>query len=121
MITLICGLPNSGKTTLSKQYKNAIHLDDYPFGFVECNEVVRETDGDICVEGVYNTIKRRLQFLESVKDRTDKKVCIWVKTPIDVCIARENRNRTKAVVESQAKSFEPPTLDEGWDEIIIMR
>lgn len=126
MLTLICGLPNAGKTTYSKRYLSVIHFDNITYKsaddhFQRCNSIAAEMEGDVCVEGVYNTRKRRQQLLEAVRPKQDKCVCVWVDTPKWTCIARENRGRSPSLVISQAKDFEPPTPDEGWDEIIIVR
>ena len=76
----------------------------------------------MCVEGVYNTIKERKTLLDSVKHQ-DKKICIWLDTPLEECIEREKnyRKRPIGIVHAHYRSFEPPTLDEGWDEIIVIK
>ena len=55
-ITLICGLPNAGKTTYSRQFENVIHLDDFrknhligDLCFQDCKDIVLNNDGDICI------------------------------------------------------------------------
>ena len=119
MVTLVCGLPNAGKTCYVGH--GGLHLDDFQFGYVECNEAVASSKKDICVEGLYGTIKRRMQLLSMV--RGEKTVCVWLDTPVEVCIERERngRKRGDSFVLHHAKMFEPPSLDEGWDEIIIIR
>lgn len=125
-MTLICGIPNAGKTTFSAQYGSVIHFDRIPHKnvneqFKRCNELAAQSNGDVCVEGVYNRRKRRLELLEAVKDKQGKRICIWLDTPIEICLKRENRGRPSFIISDNAKIFEPPTLDEGWDEIIIVR
>ena len=100
-----------------------VHFDDIQHRtsediFRNCAEIVRNAPDDIIVEGVYGTRKRRAELLRASHG---KKVCIWLDTPVDVCIARENRNRPTAIITIHAHRFEPPTLDEGWDEIRIVR
>lgn len=126
MIILICGLPNAGKTTYSKNYSNVIHLDDFlekaksPRSLYNlCNEAAAASENkDVCVQGVYALRKQRINLLDLVKDKQDKKICIWIDTPIQICKQRENRNRSEEFVESFQKFFKPPTFDQGWDEII---
>ena len=114
---LIIGYPNAGKTTYSAQFDNVLHLDDFPPSkFLNCNEAVKQADGEVVVEGIYNLRCRRKKLLEAVK-KDEKKVCIWLNTPIEECIKRENRGRPRQVVIGP---FQPPTLDEGWDEIIVV-
>ena len=124
MITLICGLPNAGKTTYSQRYDNVIHFDDCPLPRNEIFESkVAQSQGDVYAEGICNSKKSRGMFLKAIAHRTDKKVCIWIDTPLKVCLEREKayRKRPLSMVEQHAKRFEPPTLDEGWDEIIIVK
>ena len=121
MITLICGLPNAGKTTYSNQFENVIHLDDCPRPRRENFErLAAETDGDVYAEGVCNSRRNRRRFLNAISKRTDKKVCIWIDTPLEVCLEREAafRKRSASMVRQHANRLEPPSLDEGWDEII---
>lgn len=127
MLTLICGIPNAGKTTYSSQHINVIHLDDgrsphLNERFKECNETASEMQGDVCVEGVYNSAKCRKQLLEACKHQ-DRKVCIWLDTSPEECKRREReyRKRPVGIVDAHYKSLEPPTLDEGWDEIIVIK
>lgn len=124
MLTLICGLPNAGKTTYSSKYDTVIHFDDIPRKggqFENCNKRASEVKGDVCVEGVYNSARRRKQLLEACKHQ-DRKVCIWIDTPLEECIRREceYRKRPIGMVHAHRKSFEPPTLEEGWDEVIVI-
>lgn len=122
MLTLICGIPNAGKTTYSLRYDNVIHFDDVTRKggqFENCNRMASEVDGDVVVEGVYNSVKRRKQLLEACKHQ-DKKICIWLDTEVDECVEREKnyRKRPISLVHAHHRSLEPPTLDEGWDEVI---
>lgn len=117
MVTLICGLSNSGKTTFSEQYGNVIHLDDYGR---RINEVVSEATGDIVVEGVFVLRHMRKKLLESYRG-TGRKVCIWLDVSPDVCEAREDRGRPTALIWNCYNALEPPTYEEGWDEIIAIR
>lgn len=116
-MTLICGLPNAGKTTYSQRYQNVIHLDDFPRNkFLNCNAFV-STQDDCVVEGIYNLRCRRLRLLESYHGSAPR-ICIWIDTPLEERLKRETRGRPSSVINS---GFQPPTLDEGWDEIIIVR
>lgn len=116
-MTLICGLPNAGKTTFSGRYSKVLHLDDFPPSkFLNCNEAVRQSEDDVVVEGIYNIRCRRERLLEVAKGR---KVCIWIDTPLEECLRREGKS--EHVVRVGAEMFQPPTYDEGWDEIIIIR
>lgn len=119
MLTLICGLPNAGKTTFSKRYDNVIHLDDVkPQGKAPTkviHDLVAE-QGDVCVEGTYLVARQRRELAKAYNG--ERKVCIWLDTPYEECIARENRGRSNALFRFGQQAFEPPTISEGWDEII---
>ena len=118
-MTLIIGLSNAGKTTYSQKYDNVLHLDDFPFNkFLNCNEAVRKSDGNVVVEGIYNLRCRRKKLLEAVKGKPCKNICIWLNTPLEECLKRDGRS--EEIVMQGYRMFQPPTLDEGWDEIIVI-
>lgn len=117
MLLLICGYPNAGKTTYSQKFDNVIHLDDYKHPSKICKEVSTMTN--VVVEGIYLTNKMRVQLLSAYQGKYKK--CIFLDVPLSECIKRETRGRKSFVFENFAKSFEPPTLDEGWDEIVIIK
>ena len=118
---LIIGIPNSGKTTYSARFDNVIHFDD-----VWSRDIYHfladkvKANNDICIEGVFEKAKNRKLLVEQSKC---KNICIWLDTPIDICLERERmgRKRSEHLVIWANEDFEPPTLDEGWDEIIIIR
>lgn len=115
MLTLICGIPNAGKTTYSQKFNNVIHFDDVQKTSVVCEMVAKEDD--VCVEGAFLDSRRRRKIAEAYKG---KKVCIWLNTPLAECIARENRGRQNGLFRICADGFDPPTYYEGWDEIVII-
>lgn len=111
MLTLICGLSRSGKTTYSKQYENVVHLDEVGFDYERCKEFVN--NGEVVIEGVYNKISQRKSLLSVYHGEATK--CIWLNTPLEVRKTRKGYSTHSNIF------FEPPTLNEGWDEIIIIR
>lgn len=122
MLTLICGVPNAGKTTYSQRYSNVIHLDDIRSRDKSVTKVIEDMvseQEDVCVEGTYLAARQRRGLPAAYKG--GRKVCIWLDTPLDVCIARENRGRRNGLHIMCAQAIQPPTLDEGWDEIIVVK
>lgn len=112
MLTLICGLSRAGKTTYSKQFEDRIkvlHLDRLGY-----KEVARRINryADVVVEGIYNTRSVRKYLLHSYNG--DKARCIWLNTPTEI---RKTRNGYSPKTDIP---FEPPTEEEGWDEIIVI-
>lgn len=112
MLTLICGLPRAGKTTYSKKYDNVIHLD-YCGAYRGVIRRIRQIEGDVVVEGVYRLARERKGLLQAYQGEGCK--CIWLDTPDEVRRSREGWDKYCD------KPFEPPTLDEGWDDITIIR
>lgn len=118
MIKLICGRSRAGKTTYSQQFDSVIHLDDYGSDCYErVAKVVAQAQGDVVVDGVYNTSERRKTLLNAYLGEGEK-TCIWLDTPHEVI---ESRFFWRWKPIDMPQLFEPPTLDEGWDEIVIIR
>lgn len=121
MFTLICGLPNSGKTTYSNKFDNVIHIDEIPVinksPIKTVIELLNTTD-DICVEGVFPIVSDRKKLIDAYKGKNTK--CIWLNTPYEECVKRENRGRKEVLIKNCHSIFEPPTYEEGWDKIIII-
>lgn len=118
---VICGLPNAGKTTYSARYENVVHYDDLGMTTAQRHNYLKEivkNDEKIVCEGVFGEHKMREDLCRSA---TGRKTCIWIDTPADVCRQRENRGRPTAIVDVHEKMFHPPTLDEGWDEIVVVK
>ena len=117
---LICGTPNAGKTTYSKQFDNVVHRDELSSKQRRHIAQTISEDNSICLEGVYSKAKHRIPLTRACQG---KKICIWLNVDVDICVQREinGRNRSVRMVEWTAKEFEPPTLSEGWDEIHIVK
>ncbi len=113
MITLICGLPRAGKTTYSQKFDDVIHLDTSG-AYRGVLRIVRRKSGDVVVEGVYRHRIERMSLIRAYK--TDKYKCIWLDTPDEIRQSRIGWDKYCDI-----PPFEPPTLSEGWDEIITIR
>ena len=119
MISLICGRSRAGKTTYSKAFRDVLHLDNYGRGvkaYPKVIERVEQSDGNIIVDGIYDTPERRKALLDAFHGDGGK-VCIWLDTPLDVIEQRFGRWKPS----NFPRPFEPPTLSEGWDEIVVIR
>ena len=103
---LICGIPGAGKTTFSERYGNVVRYDDFShLPRAERTEVFR---GAEVVEGIFNSREGRMAVLGGRGG-----TCIWIDTPLETCVERCGLSASM-----HAEMFEPPTLDEGWDEIV---
>ena len=111
MLILICGRSRAGKTTYSQRFENVIHLDEVGFSYERCRSYVH--DGDVVVEGVYDKAQLRKSLLSSYSG--DSRKCIWLDTPTEIRRSRKGYSKLSDI------PFEPPTLEEGWDEIVIIR
>ena len=131
-ITLFCGAPGSGKTTLSKQMAEEHGVDRLSFDEIGCyrhceliqpiNATLR-TGKSVIVDSVFTRIEWRKMILKSISDIPCKKLVVFMNTPLEECIRRNAQRQHPLpdfIVSSIHHSFEPPTLDEGWDEIIII-
>lgn len=120
-IRLICGKTRAGKTTYSQRYEKVIHLDDYggEFCYQGVLKVVADRLDDIVIEGIYNTAERRKALLNAYKGKGER-VCIWLDTPLEIIKSRIHTRWLEKCLP-QLFDFEPPTLDEGWDEIVVIR
>lgn len=119
MLTLICGLPRAGKTTYSKRYEgkcNIIHVDTMGCTWLSRNarslEAVR-LEEDVVVDGILPHRAERQALLDAYQG--DRAVCIWLDTPLEV------RKTRKGWSKACEFPFDPPTYDEGWDEIIVIK
>lgn len=116
MLTMICGLPNAGKTTYSSQFKDALHQDD--IGLISRIVSTIEPMQDVVIEGYFGRKEERNRVRQAHHGYSK---CIFLDISVEESIKRENRNRHPQILRNASRFFEPPTIDEGWDEIIIMR
>lgn len=135
-IHVLCGIPGSGKTTLSKQLElecNAVLYcyDKFPRAHWDkesrekmhkqmANDV-RCGKSAICDD--LNIAKSdRISILKALHDIECKKILHVMTTPPDLCVERvREREQWKVpacVVLHCLNYYEIPSLDEGWDEII---
>ena len=110
---LICGIPNAGKTTYSKQFDNVVEFDRVKGTNRQMRERVLEmirNNPELTVEGVYGKAEDRKLLVQAAKGSHN--TCIWLDTPLGVCIDREEsyRHRSSLLVECSHKHFEPPMI-----------
>ena len=135
---VLCGIPGSGKTTMSAQLAEQHNAKLYCFDSLPHAHHPKYADAvrsqmhkdiaedlrngqSVVVDDLHTKLKWRQGLLSAVADIDCKKILVVMDTPLEECL-RRNANREMRlpdfVVESIHQSFEPPTLDEGWDEII---
>ena len=114
---LICGIPNAGKTTYSSRFDNALHLDEIGAADKVIGKM-KQIDGDVVVEGYFGSAENRRKVRSAYNGEAR---CVFIDISVKESIKREKRNRHEAILRNASRFFEPPTLDEGWNEIIIIR
>lgn len=114
VLTLVCGLPNAGKTT---GYPDALHQDEIGTTENVCAAISR-IDGDATIEGYFPTAECRRKVRDAYRGSAR---CVFIDISVDESIRREDRNRHESTLRNAARFFEPPTYAEGWDEIEVIR
>ena len=138
ILYILCGIPASGKSTLSKQlvkqYNAKLHCFDklpkahHPKYYKEVRKQMHldiandlRNGLDIVCDDLHTEKQWREDILTVTKDVDCKKIIIVMTTPLEECL-RRNVNREARlpdfVLYDLNEKFEPPTLDEGWDEIL---
>lgn len=139
---VLCGIPGSGKTTLShqlaEQHNAIVHsYDDIPNAWGN-----RDADGSFYrqwMDNIKNDLRsgnsvvcdstaltsyNRKEILKEVSEIDCEKVLIVKVVPVEVCVQR-NKGRFREVPEYQielsARLLEAPAKDEGWDKILVYR
>jgi tRNA uridine 5-carbamoylmethylation protein Kti12 len=127
-IYVLCGLPASGKSTISEEMaieKNAklFHCDNYTAHklkdfYSEIREALHTTD--VVVDGIFLTRKARNDLLNELKNIDCEKILVKVETSVAECIKR-NKDRKHPVgnmiIHLLHKHYQEPMLAEGWNEI----
>lgn len=142
---MLVGLPASGKThqahLLNEKFGATIHTSDRIreelFQNENCqqdNNLVFETLHKCVIDDLRagkNTVfdatninyKRRIAFLNRIKKIECQKVCLFMATPFETCIQR-NENRGRAVphdvLDRMYRTVWIPGLYEGWDYIELI-
>lgn len=141
-VYLLCGIPGSGKTTLSyqlaEQYNAVVHsIDDIPnaWGNHDIDGKFRKQWIDSINEDLQNgksvvcdstslTSGTRKWILQKLSEFDCEKILIVKAVPVEVCIQR-NKGRFREVpenlIKTAARLLEPPTKEEGWDKIYVYK
>lgn len=137
---MMVGLPASGKSTyakkLAKEYDANIHSSDAireelsgDINNQNINELVFKTlhnrikedlkNGRSCIYDATNiSYKRRMVFLEELKNIPCEKICELIATPYEECLKRNAERERKVpeyVIERMYRSFDVPHRYEGWN------
>lgn len=127
-IYVLCGLPASGKTTLSEELAvqheaKLFHYDDYKGNKkLSCYAQIKEEllSNNVVLDGLFLMKSWREELLKILKEVECEKILVKVNTPVKECIERNKereRPLNEALIRDLDKHYQEPTLDEGWDEI----
>ena len=143
MIYVMSGLPGSGKThyssELGEQYGYKVyHFDEWKQKY--CSSTMKtleiynnmmqsiiedlKQDKTIVLDDLNLDKSFRLRLLQLIKDIPTQKVCIVMLTPLDKCMERDSQRihaLPPSLMHQLAMTFQLPTLDEGWDDIIFIK
>lgn len=143
-ITMLCGLPGSGKSTWASQNtkENTIVLSsdkirEELFGAEEIQgnpkrvfnllykraEEALEQEKNVIIDSTNLSSANRKNFINRFYPLADCLSIIIFLESAEVCIERQKKRERKvpaSVIQKMAKQMEMPTFDEGWDEIKIM-
>lgn len=144
-LIILCGIPGSGKTTYAQNYikeHGGIHLSSdlirkelygdesiqgnpqEVFSLMQKRAIDTLNDGHDIVYDATNITRKDRSGIISLCPKFVQIECHIVWAPIAACIERDaSRERTvgKAVIDKMLKRFQPPFVDEGIDEIKIVR
>ena len=144
MITffVISGIPGSGKTTLAyklaEQNNAALHSYDALPGantkssmdgsvkriWLQAIHDDLQSGKSVVCDKLNLTVNDRKEILSVIEDIQCEKILYVTEVPLDVCLQRNRERQARLpdfVIEQAAQKFEAPTIDEGWDDIIISK
>ena len=147
-IIMLIGIPGSGKTTYSKDLSNEYNAkvissdkvrqtyvgidekDVFPMVYKLSIEELKE-GRNVILDATHITPKVRKRSFDALDEYgiPYEKVAIYLDTPVEVCVSRvEKRNQDPnelflplEVIESYGKNIIPPSEEEGFIEIRVIK
>ena len=136
-LTMMCGLPNSGKTTKAaalaretgaalvtwdehaRRVGKVLQQDEIREAVVSAIRAALEDGRDVVYDAVNATAEERKRIAEACTRGIDgvQTACMFMDTPVDICMPRDRFGWARAF----ARFFRPPTEDEGFGERIVCR
>ena len=147
-LIMLIGIQGSGKTTYSKKLMEEYNAkvistdrvrqtcigieekDVFPTVYKLCAEEIKQNH-NVILDATHITPKVRKRSFDAL-DQYEiqyEKVAVYLNTPIEECLRRvEIRNKDPKelfipleVIESYGKNLIPPSKEEGFDEIIVIK
>ena len=142
-LTLMCGFPRSGKSTWVKNNRNGrlviepdwirrvilghqFHKPAEPVIWLITDSFIRiclSQGQDVILDGTNLQPFVRMKYIELAKSLNHRIVCVWISTPMHICIQRNNespegKKLPTNVLTFKESEFTPPCDTEGFDQII---
>jgi tRNA uridine 5-carbamoylmethylation protein Kti12 len=129
-LIVLCGIPGSGKSTISKQLAEEHNATCHSFDelrllrrsdFIPYIKDSLESNNNVVADAPHTDKKTRLELLNAIKHVDCKRILVFMNTPFDECVRRNAQRKNPLpffILKSFEKELEIPTLDEGWDEIL---
>ena len=141
---VLFGIPASGKTSLShrlvRQYGFKVHSYDDTYmnmrGHCSSSEIKKQwieaiksdllLEHDVVCDCMCLKLEIRRWILNQLVNIPCHKILIIIPTSVEECVIRNSKrdNATRVsenYIRALAKYMQPPTKDEGWDEILIYK
>ena len=140
---MMVGVPGSGKTTYARQIPNTAVLssDDiraeigadggdkkmHKQVFDILHERVKETlsaGNDVVYDATNLRHTRRTELLNEIKTLAGRKICVYFNIPLEQALSQNTGRDTpvpEEVIKRMSQELCEPRIDEGWDEIIVVR
>ena len=137
MLYVFCGIPASGKTTMAAQFAKEQNAKLYSYDVIRhdsnlssfediCKLIYQSMNIDLSngFDVIYDAPNHKLEYrkdiLNAISDASCKKICVVLLTPFEECLKRNVNREARLpdfVLHDMYNRFEPPSLDEGWDDI----
>lgn len=128
-LIVLCGIPGSGKTTISKQLTQDYNAVRHSFDELNLAKrrdlfpyIVRslEANCNVVVDAPHTDKKTRIELLRAISHIDCKRTIIFMNTPFEECVRRNALRHNPLpffILQSFYQTLQIPTQDEGWDDI----
>jgi predicted kinase len=139
---ILCGIPGSGKSTISKRLSGYIVSTDRIREFLWNDDSILKHDklvfdiatqminymlsiqNNVIFDATNLTVEKRRKYIQLAKVFDANITVHWINCPIGVALSRNSKRERKVpkpAILALYKSFESPTLSEGMDWIKIYK
>lgn len=142
---VMCGLPASGKSCRAKEiaeqnnaavfssdelrqelFNDVNHQEDNSKLFTELHSRIKEhlkSGGNAVYDATNINYKKRMAFLQELKNIPCEKICVFMAVPYEECLRRNAERERKVpeyVIKRMYMNFHIPYWYEGWNDIQVV-